>query len=65
MLEEGLNLEEVWLYYFANAGTATEVEFTQYALRQIDLPELQLDLISLALRDLVTNIRELENRFTL
>lgn len=53
VLEEDLDLADVWVRYFAIGGTASEEEFALYAVGQIELMSLQRDLISIALRELV------------
>lgn len=62
VLEEKLELWDVWLRYFALAGRASEEEFALYAVGETQLPPLQRDLIAMALRELVSEHRERTGR---
>lgn len=64
VLEEDLDLFEVWLRYFAVGGTASEEEFALYAVGDFELKPLQGDLFSIALREVVDEHREAWGRPT-
>ncbi|WDF34531.1 hypothetical protein PTW37_06435 [Arthrobacter agilis] len=58
VLEEGFELWDVWLRYFAIGGSATEEQFVHYAVGEVQLLPLQRDLISIALREMVLELQE-------
>jgi hypothetical protein len=48
ILQEDLDLHDVWLEYFAMSGSASEEDVALYAVGMAMLPEAQRDLLSLA-----------------
>ncbi|OUM44141.1 hypothetical protein CI784_06810 [Arthrobacter agilis] len=58
VVEEGLELWDVWLRYFAIGGSATEEQFVRYAVGDVQLFPLQRDLISVALREMAIERQE-------
>lgn len=58
VLEENLELADVWVRYFAIGGSASEEEFALYAVEELNLMPLQRDLISMALRELIVEHQE-------
>jgi hypothetical protein len=58
VLQEDLELAEVWICYFSIGGTADEEQVARYAVGELELPQLQRDLISIALREAVDGHRK-------
>ncbi|MHA7145589.1 hypothetical protein ACX80U_12825 [Arthrobacter sp. TmT3-37] len=56
--EENLHLSDVWLRYSTHGGRANEDQFARYAAGEYELAQLQRDLISIALRELVAERQE-------
>ncbi|MHA7208073.1 hypothetical protein [Arthrobacter sp. MDT1-65] len=54
LIEEDLHLSEVWLRYFSLGGEETEEQLILYTVEEVQLGEGQRDLISIALRELVS-----------
>jgi hypothetical protein len=48
ILQEDLDLHDVWLEYFAMSGSASEEEVALYTVGMVGLPEAQRDLLALA-----------------
>lgn len=48
ILQEDLDLHDVWLEYFATSGSASEEEVMFYTVEMVMLPEVERDLLSLA-----------------
>jgi hypothetical protein len=51
ILQEDLDLHDVWLEYFAMSGSASEEEVALYTVGVVMLPEAQRDLLSLAAQE--------------
>jgi hypothetical protein len=56
ILQEDLDLHDVWLEYFAMTGSASEEEVALYAVEMLMLPEAQRDLLALAARESAQSI---------
>ncbi|WP_104179570.1 hypothetical protein [Arthrobacter sp. B0490] len=54
MIEEDLHLSEVWLRYFSLGGEESEEQLMLYTVAEVQLREGQRDLVSIALRELVS-----------
>lgn len=64
VLEEDLDLADVWAHYFAIGGNTSEEKFALYAVGQCELISVQRDLISIALREVVDKHSEATGRPT-
>jgi hypothetical protein len=51
VLQEDLDLHDVWLEYFAMSGSASEEDVALYAVEMVMLPEAQRDLLALAAQE--------------
>jgi hypothetical protein len=56
ILQEDLDLHDVWLEYFAMSGSATEEEVALYAVQMVMLPQAQRDLLALAAQESAQSI---------
>lgn len=51
----GINIGNLWLYYFSIGGTVGEYEVEAYLQGMISIPELERDLLAMAANDLMNN----------
>jgi hypothetical protein len=51
ILQEDLDLHDVWLEYFAMSGSASEEDVALYAVEMVMLSEAQRDLLALAAQE--------------
>lgn len=58
VIEEGLNVHDLWLRYLMNGGSAGDDELARYVAGELQLEELQRDLLSIAVRELVSERQE-------
>ncbi|MFJ6002303.1 hypothetical protein [Arthrobacter sp. NPDC092385] len=56
ILQEDLDLQDVWLEYFAMSGSASEEDVALYAVEMVMLSEAQRDLLALAAQESAQNI---------
>jgi hypothetical protein len=56
ILQEDLDLHDVWLEYFAMSGSASEEEVALYTVGMVMLPEAQRDLLALAAQESAQSI---------
>jgi hypothetical protein len=56
ILQEDLDLHDVWLEYFAMSGSASEEEVALYTVGVVMLPQVQRDLLALAAQESASSV---------
>lgn len=51
----GVNIGNLWLYYFSIGGSVGEYEVEAYLQGMLSIPELERDLLAMAANDLLNN----------